>query len=62
MKAVDLNGGKSDRLGIGLVGFTGGWLVDPAIALRPAAIVSHLLASFGRFNTVIITVLRRDKA
>lgn len=32
------NGHK--RIGIGLVGFTGEWLLETAIALRPPAIVS----------------------
>ena len=38
-KAVKLNGGSKERLGLGLVSFTGGWLLDSAIALQPAAIV-----------------------
>lgn len=42
---MELSGdaGGAERVGIGLVGFTGDWLVDTAIALRPAAIVSHRL-------------------
>ena len=39
-RAVELNGGSESRLGIGLVGFTGSWLVDTAISLRPHALVS----------------------
>ena len=39
-RAVELNGGTESRLGIGLVGFTGSWLVDTAISLRPYALVS----------------------
>lgn len=42
---MELSGdaGGAKRVGIGLVGFTGDWLVDIAIALRPAAIVGHRL-------------------
>ena len=36
---MEVNGGSRERLGIGLVGFTGDDLVDEAIQLRPSAIV-----------------------
>lgn len=39
-KAVERSERCAERLGIGLVGFTGSWLLDAAIGLNPGAIVS----------------------
>ena len=39
-RAVELSERCAERLGIGLVGFTGSWLLDAAIGLSPGAIVS----------------------
>lgn len=36
---MEINAGSKDRIGIGLVGFTGASLVDTAILLKPSAIV-----------------------
>ena len=39
-RAVELCERCAERLGIGLLGFTGSWLLDVAIGLNPGAIVS----------------------
>ena len=37
---MELSERCAERLGIGLLGFTGSWLLDVAISLKPGAIVS----------------------
>ena len=37
---MELSERCAERLGIGLLGFTGSWLLDAAIGLKPGAIVS----------------------
>ena len=58
-KAVQLNGGSKERLGLGLVSFTGGWLLDSAIALQPAAIVGP---PHSAFTSTSICLLYKSNA
>ena len=60
-RAVELSGRCAERLGIGLVGFTGSWLLDTAIGLKPGAIVSAsiTLPCLTWAPSIRLSVLRR---